>query len=76
VLFVYDADVGSYYCVHDHLYSPVALTSWSGTVLERYEYESYTNNISKMTYDHRSGEDLVFKASFFGVVGAERQGQR
>ena len=27
--------------VHDHLYSPVALTNTSGTVLERYEYDAY-----------------------------------
>ena len=29
------------YYVHDHLYSPVALVSLSGTVLERYEYDAY-----------------------------------
>ncbi|MHC4867679.1 MAG: RHS repeat domain-containing protein, partial [Planctomycetota bacterium] len=27
--------------VHDHLYSPAALTTGSGTVLERYEYDAY-----------------------------------
>jgi len=29
--------------VHDHLYSPVALVSQFGTVLERYEYDAYGN---------------------------------
>jgi len=29
--------------IHDHLYSPVALTDYSGTVLERYEYDAYGN---------------------------------
>ena len=29
--------------VHDHLYSPAALTSCMGTVLERYEYDAYGN---------------------------------
>lgn len=29
--------------VHDHLYSPAALTTGSGTVLERYEYDAYGN---------------------------------
>ncbi len=27
--------------IHDHLYSPVALTDYSGTILERYEYDAY-----------------------------------
>jgi len=27
--------------IHDHLYSPVALTDFSGNVLERYEYDAY-----------------------------------
>jgi RHS repeat-associated protein len=27
--------------IHDHLYSPVALTDYSGSVLERYEYDAY-----------------------------------
>ncbi|MHC4643534.1 MAG: hypothetical protein ACYS32_17975, partial [Planctomycetota bacterium] len=31
------------YYIHDHLYSPVALTDYSGTVLERYEYDAYGN---------------------------------
>jgi RHS repeat-associated protein len=29
--------------VHDHLYSPAALATGSGTVLERYEYDAYGN---------------------------------
>ncbi|MCK4887961.1 MAG: hypothetical protein KAS96_11285, partial [Planctomycetes bacterium] len=29
------------YCVHDHLYSVVAITSTTGIVLERYEYDAY-----------------------------------
>ena len=29
--------------IHDHLYSPAALVSWNGTVLERYEYDAYGN---------------------------------
>jgi len=29
------------YYVHDHLYSPVALTTKAGSVLERYEYDAY-----------------------------------
>ncbi len=29
--------------IHDHLYSPVALTDYSGTILERYEYDAYGN---------------------------------
>ncbi|MHC4501291.1 MAG: RHS repeat domain-containing protein, partial [Planctomycetota bacterium] len=29
------------FCVHDHLNSPAALTNWTGTVLERYEYDAY-----------------------------------
>jgi hypothetical protein len=29
--------------IHDHLYSPVALTDYSGSVLERYEYDAYGN---------------------------------
>ena len=31
------------YYIHDHLYSPAALTNWLGTVLERYEYDAYGN---------------------------------
>jgi len=31
------------YYVHDHLYSPVALINANGTVVERYEYDSYGN---------------------------------
>ena len=31
------------YYIHDHLYSPVALTDYSGNVLERYEYDAYGN---------------------------------
>jgi RHS repeat-associated protein len=27
--------------IHDHLYSPAALTTWTGTILERYEYDAY-----------------------------------
>ncbi|MDH4241471.1 MAG: hypothetical protein OEW48_18080 [Phycisphaerae bacterium] len=27
--------------IHDHLYSPAALTDYSGSVLERYEYDAY-----------------------------------
>ena len=27
--------------IHDHLYSPVALTDNTGNVLERYEYDAY-----------------------------------
>ena len=29
--------------IHDHLYSPAALTDCSGNVLERYEYDAYGN---------------------------------
>ena len=29
--------------IHDHLYSPVALTDYSGSVLERCEYDAYGN---------------------------------
>ena len=29
--------------IHDHLYSPAALTNFWGTVLERYEYDAYGN---------------------------------
>ncbi|MHC4154055.1 MAG: RHS repeat domain-containing protein [Planctomycetota bacterium] len=29
--------------VHDHLYSPAALAAWTGTVVERYEYDAYGN---------------------------------
>jgi len=29
--------------LHDHLYSPVALVHWLGSVLERYEYDAYGN---------------------------------
>ncbi|NIT55187.1 MAG: hypothetical protein GWN00_02735 [Aliifodinibius sp.] len=29
--------------IHDHLYSPAALTTWTGTILERYEYDAYGN---------------------------------
>jgi RHS repeat-associated protein len=35
------ADGNDYYYVHDHLYSPAALTDSSGTVVERYEYDAY-----------------------------------
>jgi hypothetical protein len=31
------------YYVHDHLYSPAAMTTGSRTVLERYEYDAYGN---------------------------------
>lgn len=31
----------TYYYAHDHLYSPAALFSSSGAVLERYEYDAY-----------------------------------
>jgi len=31
------------YYVHDHLYSPVALTNSAGSVEERYEYDAYGN---------------------------------
>jgi RHS repeat-associated protein len=34
---------GSYYYLHDHLYSPVTLVNGSGTVIERYEYDAYGN---------------------------------
>ena len=32
-----------YWYVHDHLYSPVALVYFDGTVKERYEYDAYGN---------------------------------
>ncbi len=32
-----------FYYVHDHLYSPVAITLSSGAVYERYEYDAYGN---------------------------------
>jgi len=32
-----------YYYLHDHLYSPAAAISSSGTILERYEYDVYGN---------------------------------
>ena len=34
------SDPRTYY-VHDHLYSPVALVNYAGTVVERYEYDVY-----------------------------------
>ena len=34
-------DTGDYYYLHDHLYSPAALTDSNGTVVERYEYDAY-----------------------------------
>jgi len=33
--------VTTLYYVHDHLYSPVAVTQCTGVVLERYEYDAY-----------------------------------
>ena len=41
VLVMTDASTGSYYYVHDHLYSPTVLINSSGTVVERYEYDAY-----------------------------------
>jgi len=44
VLLMVADPVGSpseYYLAHDHLYSPAALISDAGTVLERYEYDAY-----------------------------------
>lgn len=29
--------------IHDHLYSPVALSNGAGTIFERYEYDAYGN---------------------------------
>ena len=29
--------------IHDHLYSPAALTNFFGFVIERYEYDAYGN---------------------------------
>jgi len=29
--------------IHDHLYSPAVLTNWTGSILERYEYDAYGN---------------------------------
>ena len=31
------------YYGHEHLYSPVLLTSYTGTVYKRYEYDAYSN---------------------------------
>ena len=33
--------VSAMFYIHDHLYSPAALTNFWGTVLERYEYDAY-----------------------------------
>ncbi len=41
VLRMTDSSNNKYYYVHEHLYSPVALLSSSGTPLERYEYDAY-----------------------------------
>ena len=30
-----------FYYIHDHLFSPAALAAWTGTVLERYDYDAY-----------------------------------
>jgi len=35
------SDGSNYYYLHNHLYSPVALTDDTGAVLERYEYDAY-----------------------------------
>ncbi|MHC4890984.1 MAG: hypothetical protein ACYTEO_16135, partial [Planctomycetota bacterium] len=43
VLYMMDYSAGLFYYVHDHLYSPVVLVKWDGTVLERYEYDAYGN---------------------------------
>jgi RHS repeat-associated protein len=44
VVYMFDFTTLFYgYFVHDHLYSPAALTDSSGTVLERYEYDAYGN---------------------------------
>jgi len=43
VLRMTDGDANDYYYVHDHLYSPVALVSSGGNVVERYEYDAYGN---------------------------------
>ena len=41
VLRMTDSSSNDYYYVHDHLYSPAALTNSGGTVVERYEYDAY-----------------------------------
>jgi RHS repeat-associated protein len=41
--------------IHDHLYSPAALTWWNGMVIERYEYDAYGNStIMDASYNPRS----------------------
>ena len=53
VLFSLGFVEGAYYYAHDHLYSPVALLSSTGTVLKRCEYDSY-GNCRKCPQDKRS----------------------
>ncbi|MBL7214723.1 MAG: hypothetical protein ISS71_03485 [Phycisphaerae bacterium] len=37
---VMDDGANDYFYLHDHLYSPVALTDSAGAVVERYEYDA------------------------------------
>ena len=50
---------GSYHYLHDHLYSPVALISYSdGTVLERYEFDAYGKaSVMSASYEPRATSD-------------------
>lgn len=53
-------DGSMYYYVHDHLYSPVALLSNTGTVLKRCEYDA-CGNYRKCPQDKQSF--LILKTS-------------
>jgi RHS repeat-associated protein len=71
VLLIGPSGGGVRYYVHDHLYSPVALTNaYMGTViLERYEYDSYGQpRIFRVGNDGQwfTSDDVVITASLYG----------
>ena len=49
VLRMSDSSSNDYYYLHDHLYSPAVLVEDNGTVVERYEYETYANPVKNIT---------------------------
>jgi len=58
-----------YYFLHDHLYSPAAAISSSGTIVERYEYDVYGNQrIFDNSWQTRTHS---WYGSEFGLTGRE-----
>jgi RHS repeat-associated protein len=63
----YAASCFQYY-LHDHLYSPVAITSWLGAPVERYEYDAYGNPhvLDPTTYAERPISNSLSRYLFTG----------